>query len=108
MTEPKQAALRALERLHRITSEPPASDAEPEEVLNRGGEVLAAREEALRDLAAALDRDPAALRELAEARLIYAAIQERVAQWQAALARARHIVGERVQAVARLRLQARR
>jgi hypothetical protein len=107
MSEPRYAALRALQQLSAATDEPPAATAEPDEVLTRGHAVLAAREEPLRDLFAALDRDPGALRGVAEAAELYASVQERAAAWHAALARAKHLVGERLQSAARQR-QARR
>jgi hypothetical protein len=107
MSEPRYAALRALQQLRAVTAEPPAATAEPDEVLTRGHQVLAAREEPLRDLFAALERDPGALRGVDEAAELYACVQQRAAAWHAALARAKHVVGERLQSAARLR-QARR
>jgi hypothetical protein len=108
VTEHGMAALRALEQLGAVTAEAPAADADPEDVLHRAREVLTARAHALRDLGFALGRDPEALRGMPEADRLYAAIQDRAAAWQAALARARHLVGERVQAAARMRHLSRR
>ncbi len=103
MTEAGAAALRALEALEKATPEAPAADTEPDEVATRAGEVMARREKPLRDLALAIECDPHALRGLAAAAQLHARIQERAAAWQAVLARARHLVGERAQAVSRLR-----
>lgn len=103
MSEIRQAALRALQQLAAATPEPPASDADPELILTRGGAVLAARERPLHDLAAALVRDPDALHGLAEAGELRRLIEQRAAGWHALLAHARHVVGERIVAVARLR-----
>jgi hypothetical protein len=103
-----EVALQALRRLEQVTGEPPAADAEPDDVLVRATQVLAAREQALAELAAALECDPAALRGVGEATALAARIHERAAGWHAALARARHVVGERSQAVSRLRRLERR
>jgi hypothetical protein len=106
--EAGQAALRALRHLEAVTGDPPAADAEPDEVVVRGTQVLAAREQALAALAAVLDRDPGALRGVNEASALAARIHEQAAAWQAALVRARHLVGERARAVSRLRRLERR
>jgi len=103
VTDAAGAALSALRALCAATVEPPATDADPEEILTRGRQVVASREQPLQDLAAALERDPKALHGAADAGALYASIQERAAGWQAALARARHLVGERTQAFSRLR-----
>ncbi len=103
MTDARRDALRALQQLRAVTTEPPASDAEADEVITRGGEVLAAREQPMRDLAAALAREPGSLRDLPAAVELYDIIQQRAAAWHASLAHARHVVGERIQAVARAR-----
>jgi hypothetical protein len=103
-----RGALAALERLHEATPAPPAAGAEPDEVVARAREVLAAREQPLADLMAALERDPEALRGLPGAAALIQTIQERAAAWHAALSHARHVVGERIQASARLQRLARR
>lgn len=101
------AALAILEALAAATPEPPPADAEPDEVLGQAEPFLAERERMLADLHAALARDPGALRGPG-AIAVHAAIQERSAAWHAALSRARHLVGERVHAVTRLRRLTRR
>jgi hypothetical protein len=103
MTEAGHAVLRALRDLDAVTVEPPAADAEPDEIVTRAGQVLAAREKPLRDLAAALEPDPTVLRGLDGAAALRAGIEQRAAAWHAALAHARHLVGERIQAVSHMR-----
>jgi hypothetical protein len=103
MSEASHAALCALRALCEATGDPPAADADPQEVLTRAGEVVAAREQPLRDLSAALGREPGALRGHPEACALYDRISARAASWDAAMACARHGVGERIRSVARLR-----
>ena len=99
----RAAAMRALEALHAATGEPPPSDGEPGEVITRGEVILAERERLLDELGAALELDPDALAGVAEAIRLHAGIQQGTAAWLGALTRARHVVGQRVQSVARLR-----
>jgi hypothetical protein len=108
MSDTTDAGLRALEALDAVTTTPPAANTEPELVLSSGEEVMARREQALHRLTEVLERDPQALRGLAEAGLLRGSIEERTAAWHAAIVRARHLVGERMQAVSRLRQLARR
>jgi hypothetical protein len=103
MTAARRDALRALQQLHAVTAEPPVSGLEADEVVDRAAEVLAARERPLRDLAAALAREPGTLRDQPEAVELYELIEQRAAAWHAALTHARHLVGERLQSVSRAR-----
>ncbi len=103
MTDARSDALRALQQLHAVTVEPPESGLEADEVATRAIEVLSAREQPLGDLAAALARDPGALRDLPDAAELYHAIEQRASAWHAALTHARHLVGERLQSVSRAR-----
>ncbi len=103
MTDARRDALRALQQLHAVTAEPPESGLEADQVAARAIEVLAAREQPLRDLAAALVREPGALRDLPEAAELYHVIEQRASAWHAALTHARHLVGERLQSVSRAR-----
>jgi hypothetical protein len=103
MNDTRQAALRALHQLRDATIDPPAGGADPDEVLTRGGEVLAAREQPLRELTGALARDPTALDGLPEVSALCEVIRQRAESWHAALACAKHLIGERICSVARLR-----
>ncbi|HKE15152.1 MAG TPA: hypothetical protein VKB80_09825 [Kofleriaceae bacterium] len=103
MTEAGHAALCALRALCDATEDPPAADADPQEVMTRAAEVVAARELPMRDLAAALAREPGALRGHPEACALYDRIRALAASWDAAMACARHGIGERIRSVARLR-----
>lgn len=103
MTDARRDALRALHELDAATAEPPASGLEADEVAARAAEVLAAREGPLRDLADAIAREPGDLRNVPEAVELYDLIQQRAAAWHAALTHAKHLVGERLQAVSRAR-----
>lgn len=103
MTDARSDALRALQQLHAVTVEPPESGLEADEVATRAAEVLAAREQPLRDLAAALAREPRALRDFPEAAELYHVIEQRASAWHAALTHARHLVGERLTSVSRAR-----
>ncbi len=103
MTDARRDALRALQELHAVTVEPPTSGLESEEVAALAAEVLAAREQPLSDLADALGREPGSLRDMPEAVALYHVIQHRAEAWHAALAHAKHLVGERLQSVSRAR-----
>jgi hypothetical protein len=97
--DPKGDPVATLEALVDLTPEPPASDADPEEVLQAGEELIASRASFIDWLRAHLGPTP----HLNPAAAPYlAALRERDLRWEASLKRAQHELGQRLVGLRRL------
>jgi hypothetical protein len=97
--EPRSDPIATLEALVDQTPEPPAADADPEEVLQAGEELLASRASFLDWLREHLGPTP----HLHPAAAPYlAALRERDSRWEASLRRAQHELGQRLVGLKRL------
>lgn len=101
------AALEMLQALLVATPEAPASDADPAEILARGEDLLAARQAVLAGLIAMLGGEKLVLTDLPGASDVVERMRGREADWHAAMTHARHVLGERAQAVRRLQQRSR-
>jgi hypothetical protein len=102
-----EVALKALEDLLAATPDAPAADADPDEVLTRGQALVLAREEILATLVTQLEGETVVLADHPAAADLLERVRDRERGWQAAMAHARHVLGERTQAVRRLQQRSR-
>jgi hypothetical protein len=92
-----------LTRLLAATPDPPDAEAQPDEVLRRAELMMLKRREALEALGAISSEITDPERLAPETVTMLATLHDRDARWMAALSRAKHLAGERMSGVARLR-----
>lgn len=97
------SALAATRALLEQTPSPPASDADPGDVIDAALALVTARAPFVEALRLELATCPDAVRQDPEASAVLREVQTRDASWEAALARAHHVLGERRMALSRLK-----
>lgn len=95
--------IEALRALHAAAVDPPAANADADDVIEAGAAMMANRAQPFERLRRALENDPDRLVGNEESRRLVESLKEKDRRWGAALERARSVVGDRAAAVRKMR-----